>query len=166
MSITITARNLYNYMEIIEWDEDDKYEGTDGFSLGVKEGQGIAIDEDDKNFDKISRKMNDEIYLYYENFNHKRSCMWVEEVKKRANWVKGETIYGFAREKHYQYNISWSRDKTKIGYCAWILEADGYLSLAFHNGYTLNQTEDTKFILYIRPNCLYNDKNSKESRTK
>jgi hypothetical protein len=137
--------DLYNNFVIQEWD--DKDDGTDGFSY---------IHNDDNEEDQ----MNNEINLNYENFNAKRSCMWVEEIKRRSKWVRGETIYGFNREKYCTYQICWSRDKTKIGFYNWILEADGYVSFLLCNGYTTDETANTKFMNYIRPSCLYNDKNS------
>ena len=112
--------------------------------------------------EELHEKMFNEIRLNYEDFNAERSCMWVEEVKRRAKWVRGETIYGYSREKHYTYPIWWSRDKTKIGHYTWVLEADGYVSFSFHNGYTRDETESTKTLNYIRPSCLYNDKNCDE----
>lgn len=145
-----TCDNLYNNFVIQEWDNKD--DGTDGFSYI----QNDANEEDETIHDQI----NNEINLNYENFNAKRSCMWVEEIKRRSKWVRGETIYGFNREKYCTYQICWSRDKTKIGFYNWILEADGYVSFLLCNGYTTDETANTKFKNYIRPSCLYNDKNS------
>ncbi len=160
-SIVITPENLYDYFEFMDWEEHNKKKGTDGFSLEQKYDI-IGGNSEDEGFDELHEKMFEEIHLNYENFNHKRSCMWVEEVKRRAKWVRGETIYGYSREKHYTYQIWWSRDKEKIGHYNWILEADGYVSFSFYNGYTDNETESTKYHQYIRPDCLYNDKNCDE----
>ena len=143
------AEDLYDNFVIEEWDKKD--DGTDGFSY-IQNHDLDLIDE-------IDNKMNNEICLNYENFNAERSCMWVEEVKRRAKWVRGETIYGDNREKHYTYPIWWSRDKTKIGYYTWILEGDGYVSFLLHNGYTRDDNANTKYKNFIRPECLYNDKN-------
>jgi hypothetical protein len=144
--------DLYDNFVIQEWDNKD-----DGFSYIDKN-----LDEDEILHDK----MNNEICLNYENFNAKRSCMWVDEVKLRSKWVRGETIYGDSREKHYTYSIWWSRDKKKIGYYSWILEADGYVSFSLRNGYTLNETDNTKSRNFIRIECLYNDKNLDEENQK
>jgi hypothetical protein len=160
-AITITRENLYDYFEFKDWEEDEKNDGTDGFSLEQKYDK-IGGNDEDEGFEELHAKMFEEIRLNYEDFNHERSCMWLEEVKRRAKWVRGETIYGYSREKHYTYPIWWSRDKTKIGYYTWVLEADGYVSFSFHNGYTSDETESTKHHQYIRPSCLYNDKNCDE----
>ena len=164
-TIVITRKNLYNYFEIEEWDEDNKACGTDGFGY-IQKYDIIGGNSEDKGFDKLHDKMFNEIRLHYEDFNLKRSCMWVEEVKRRAKWVRGETLYGYSREKHYTYQIWWSRDKKNIGYSTWILEADGYVSFSFHNRYNGNETEHTKLNNYIRPNCFYNDKNCAELKLK
>jgi hypothetical protein len=152
----ITCKNLYKYFVIREWDEEEE----DGFSYE----QNYDLDITEKMNDKLHDKMFQEIRLNYDDFNAKRSCMWVEEVKRRAKWVRGETLYGYSREKHYTYNIWWSRDKEEIGYSTWILEADGYVSFSFSNGYTANETANTKSCNYIRPSCIYNDKNCEELR--
>jgi hypothetical protein len=110
----------------------------------------------------LHQKMLNEIRLSYDDFNEKRSCMWVNEVKRRAKWVRGETLYGYSREKHNTYPIWWSRNKKEIGVPTWILEADGYVSFSFTNGYTDNETSHTKFTTYIRTDCLYNDENCEE----
>jgi hypothetical protein len=157
MSITITRENLYDYFVIEEWDNNEK----DGFSYTQKYDI-IGGNDEDEGFEELHDKMEEEIRLNYEDFNTERSCMWVEEVKRRAKWVRGETLYGYSREKNYTYNIWWSRDKTKIGYYTWVLEADGYVSFSLFNGYTRDETADTKTVNYIRPSCLYNDKNCDE----
>lgn len=154
---TVTTNNLYDFMVINEWDEDEKSNGTDGFSYEQNYKLGLT----DEMSDNLHDKMFQEIRLNYENFNAERSCMWVEEVKRRAKWVLGETIYGDNREKHMTYPIWWSRDKEKIGCPAFIIEADGYVSIHLFNGYTMNETKHTKKVNYIRPSCLYNDKNTK-----
>jgi hypothetical protein len=158
---SITCENLYDYFDIKDWDEDEKREGIDAFTLEQNNKIGYEDDEND-DFEKLHDKMFNEIRLNYEDFNAERSCMWVEEVKRRAKWIRGETIYGYSKEKHYTYPIWWSRDKKKIGHYTWILEADGYVSFSFHNGYTRDETENTKCNNYIRPSCLYNDKNCDE----
>jgi hypothetical protein len=156
--ITITRENLYDYFVINEWEDD---ESDNGFTYEQKYDI-IGGNDEDEGFEELHKKMFNEIRINYEDFNEKRSCMWVEEVKRRAKWVRGETIYGYTREKHYCYPIWWSRNKKDIGYYTWVLEADGYVSFSFSNGYTRNETEDTKYCNYIRPSCLYNDKNCDE----
>jgi hypothetical protein len=151
MSIKITRDNLYNYYTYTDQE--------DGFSLEQNE-------KGDEVFEELNEKMYDEIRLNYRNFNNERSCMWMEEVKRRAKWVRGETIYGFSEENHYTYSIWWSRDKAKIGYYTWVLDADGYVSFSLHNGYTDTNTESSKYLNYIRPSCLYNDKNCDELKIK
>jgi len=151
---SITPKNIYDNFVIEEWEQDKKDDGTDGFSY--------IENCDNKEDETLDDQMNNEFNLNYENFTAERSCMWIEEVKRRSKWVMGETLYGFSREKHCTYPIWWSRDKTKIGYYTWILEADGYVSFSINNGYTRNETNDTKNINYIRPSCLYNDKNCDE----
>ena len=158
--IVITPENIYNYFVIEEWDEDDKSD-YDGFSYFQKYDI-IGGNDEDAGFDELHDKMFDEIHLNYEGFNNKRSCMWVDEVKRRAKWIRGETIYGDSREKHYCYPIWWSRNREDIGRPTWILEADGYVSFSFSNGYTMDETADTKWGNYIRPYCLYNNKNCDE----
>lgn len=138
---------VYANLKVVEFETLD--EGTNGFYY--------EINNDDCDYDIVDDIMMDEIHLNYENFSKERCCMWVEEVKKRAKWVKGMTLYGYAREKHCTYQIWWSEDKKNIGHYTWILEADGYLSLCFYNGYTTNKHDNTKYLNYIRPECLYNN---------
>jgi len=152
---TITTENLYNYFVIEEWD-DKRNDGTDGFSY-FQSYDEIGDNDEDAGFQELHDKMLNEILLNCDNFKAERSCMWVDEVKRRAKWVRGETLYGDSREKNYTYPIWWSRDKTKIGHSTWILEADGYVS--FSNGYPRDEKKRGN---YIRPPCLYNDKNRDE----
>jgi hypothetical protein len=159
-AITITRENLYDYFEVKDWKKNEKDKGTDAFTLKQNYDK---IGDEDEGFEELHEKMFNEISLNYENFNAERSCMWVEEVKRRAKWVRGETLYGYSNEKHYTYSIQWSRDKKNIGSYNWVLEADGYVSFSFRNGYTMDETESTKWKNYIRPSCLYNDKNCDEN---
>lgn len=153
----ITCDNIYDYFVYKNVEKDEIDEGTDAFTL-VQCHDAVGCD-----FEELHDKMTNEIQLSYDDFNAERSCMWVDEVKRRTKWAIGDTIYGSAREKHYSYCIWWSRDKTKIGYYTWILEADGYVSFSLCNGYTRAETANTKKINYIRPSCLYNDKNCDET---
>lgn len=149
MSATpITRENIYDYFVIEEWRDVEN-----GFIYSQ------SYDKIGVGFEELHHKMFAEIRLNYENFTAERSCMWVEEVKRRANWVRGETICGESREKHYTYQIWWSKKRMESGYYDWVIEADGYVSFVFRNGYTRNETTDTKYSQYIRPDCLYNDKN-------
>lgn len=160
--MSITRENIYDYFEFKDWEEDEKDEGIDAFTL-LQKYDKIGGNDGDTGFDELHEKMCNEIRLNYESFCEERSCMWVEEVKRRSKWVRGETLYGYSREKHYTYNIWWSRDKKNIG-CSWVLEADGYISFEFNNGYTRTETKYTKHTNYIRPDCLYNDKNCEEEK--
>ncbi len=153
--ITITRENIYDYLVIEEWEQDEDEDDKNGFSY--TENYDLLLR--DETSEILHEKMFNEIHLNYNNFTAERSCMWVEEVKRRANWVKGETLYGYSREKHLTYPIWWSRDEKDIGHSTWILEADGYVAFSFRNGYTSNETVNTKHHHYIRPDCLYNDKN-------
>jgi hypothetical protein len=163
---TITKENLYDFMVINEWDQYDKKGYDDAFSYEQNYKLTKSLGFTDENEEALHDKMFHEIRLNYENFNAERSCMWVEEVKRRAKWVIGETIYGDNREKHMTYPIWWSRDKKKIGCPSFIIEADGYVSIQLFNGYTMNETTNTKKVNYIRPSCLYNDKNCDELNKK
>jgi hypothetical protein len=138
----ITLENLYTFYTIEEMTDDT------GFCY-------IPI-ESEENTDKMDDKMMNEFNISYELGMTGRSCMWADEVKRRANWVQGETIYGYTREKYRTHQVSWS--KNKIGFYNYVIEADGFLSLCFHNAYTMNVTNDTKWKNDIRPCCLYNDK--------
>jgi hypothetical protein len=159
---SITCENLYDYF-VVEDFERGEVEDCDGFYLEQNYDLTKSLSFTDEMEEQLHNKIFNEIHLNYDTFNTTRSCMWVEEVKRRAKWTRGETLYGYSREKHLTYPIWWSRDKTKIGsYFAWILDADGYVSFPLHNGYTRNETEDIKIINYIRLECLYNDKNCNE----
>ena len=146
------AKKIYDYFVIQEWE--DKEEGIDGFSLI----QNYNLDFTDEMEDNIHNIMFDEFNISYDSGFNNRCCKWVDYVKERANWIKGETIYGFNREKHLAYQISWSRDKKNIGYYTFIIDTDGYISFSLHNGYTKTENNDIKYINYIRPSCLHNDK--------
>lgn len=159
---TITCENLYDFMVINEWDQHDKEGYDDAFSYEQNYKLTKSLGFTDENDEALHDKMFKEIRISYELGLNDRSCMWVEEVKRRAKWVRGETIYGDNREKHNTYPIWWSRDKEKIGFPTFIIEADGYVSIGFCNGYTRTETAYTKKVNYIRPSCLYNDKNCDE----
>ena len=139
---------IYSNLNVVEFETLE--EGTDGFYYEINS---------DCDIEAIDDIMMNEFHLNYKNFSEERCCKWVEEVKKRANWVEGMTLYGYSREKHYSYQFWWSENKNNIGHYTWILESDGYLSLCFYNGYTTNEYNDSKYNNYIRPDCLYNDQN-------
>jgi len=143
MSKRINLKTLYTFYTIEDMDDT-------GFRY-------IPIESDEKTQDKIDDKMRNEFTINYERGMTNRSCMWADEVKRRANWVQGETIYGYTREKHSTYQVSWSKNKD-IGFYNYLIEADGFLSLCFYNAYTATVSNDTKWINYIRPICMYNDK--------
>ena len=84
---------VYSNLKVSEFETLD--EGTNGFYY--------KINNDDCDFDAISDAMTNEFHLDYQNFSKERCCKWVEEVKRRAGWIQGMTLYGYAREKHYSF---------------------------------------------------------------
>lgn len=150
-----TIRNLYkNFIKFEVWNEEDKqewdtYEG--GFTMGYLHNENL----DEKIKEKLFHLLYNEIRS---NIGEKKkSLMWVEQVKKISNWKKGETIYGYTREKHYEFNVWFSRNKEDIGLPMFIIEPSGYVSLYCFNNYSHNETEEIKNGFYVRSHSIYND---------
>ena len=157
-----TIKNIYNkFIKFEVWtDEDrqewDEYEG--GFSMYYHH-----LDCDDKTGEKLFRIMFNEIRGSFAD--KKKSLMWVDEVKRLSNWKKGETIYGYAREKHLNFIVWWSREEKDIGGCStFTIDPQGFVALSYHNNYTNEETDLIKRSLYIRPDSLYNDKIVKQNK--
>lgn len=142
-----TIKNILTYFKIEEWEDEEV-----GFSFIEK---GYTYDNE-KLFDKIHTKMYNEIRMSFGD-KKKKSLMWIEEVKHRSNWKKGDIIYGYAREKHYTYQIDWNKNEKKM-FPTFIIDPQGFVALSVFNHYSSEETDLIKDVSYIRPNSLYNDK--------
>jgi hypothetical protein len=141
----ITVKNLGDYIKL----EPDSIYDTDDDSGDVC--MTFMWDEDNEKLCDLAEK----------DFRlrdlKKRNLMWVEEVKKYANWKKGEYLYIFTKSNCDSCYRVWF-NKKKIG-CHYdvIVEPSGYVAMQFFNQYTNDTDEDIKFSMFLRPDSIYND---------
>ena len=140
--MSITIENIHNHIRYDLYDCEDDLESF-----------AISWDYENKKVDKI---MTEETNYY---LNSKRqNLMWVEIIKNKIKWVKGEEIYIFIKCNCDGAFWCWfSRDRSKVGYVSMIIEKSGYVSRQCYNYYTDDKTEDIKYGLYIRVSSYYND---------
>ena len=159
MTGKLTIKNILTYFEIEEWREDECNipDGYNGFTFIEKEGEFPNESDNEKLFNKIHDKMSYEISCRIAD--KKKSLMWVEEVKRRSNWKKGDTIYGVTKEEGDTYDIGWSREKQIIRRPYFIIDPEGFIAfVCFNMNYSWEETDLIKNYFYIRPDSLYNDK--------
>ena len=107
--------------------------------------------------DEIDNFMNNE----YRGDLHemgRKNLMWIEEVKARANWKKGETLTLFTRMKFDgEFFVFWNLDKSIIHWIDVMIEPAGYAVLKHFNHYTSDSSCNPHTVM-IRSNSVYNDK--------
>lgn len=89
----------------------------------------------------------------------RKNLMWIEEVKKRANWKEGETLTLFTKTNCDScYYVWWNLDKTEYpSIVSVMIEPTGYAVLRHYNCYTTDTTYNPS-VLMIRSESVYNDK--------
>jgi hypothetical protein len=99
--------------------------------------------------------------------------MWVEELKRIADWKEGEYIYAFLRSNGGMYfSVHYKKDKIQFDWFNLIVEPSGYVCMEAMNLYTLDSDEDIRAGRnYIRVESVYNDKicktlNKKKAKAK
>ena len=94
----------------------------------------------------------------------RKNLMWVEELKKIADWKEGEYIYAFLKSNADGYfSVHYKKNKNEnFHWYNLIVEPSGYVCMESMNLYTLDSDEDIKASKnFIRVESVYNDKISK-----
>ena len=159
-------RNESNDNFIEEEEEEDKQE------LSVETLKNISystIVED--NYMDITWDNNEEIdnimekeYRFHLN-DSKKSMMWIEDVKKAANWKKYDRLYIFTKSRSdYNFRASWWYDKddgTFNDNANIVIEEDGYVLMETRNNYTQRKDFEDKipYFFFVRVDSFYNSFN-------
>jgi len=112
--------------------------------------------------DKLHKIARDE-YRYHIG-DKRKNLMWVEELKRIADWKEGEYIYAFLKSNGGMYfTVHYKKDKKdNFHWYNLIVEPSGYVCMEAMNLYTLDSDEDIKCGKnFIRVESVYNDKNCK-----
>jgi hypothetical protein len=105
--------------------------------------------------DKIDRIMCDD---FRPILGKKLNLMWVDKIKEKAKWSKGEIIYINTIVKYGETFCWFSRDREENGIKHFIIDKLGYVSVRYYNNYTFEEhTEDLKHYFYVRADSYYND---------
>ena len=127
---------------------------TVGFLEDFAEDQqnGISISWDYENAEIDKMMTSNEL-------NCRLDLMWVEDIKKRAEWVSGEELYLRTKSNCDGTFYCWyERNKSAQFLWDYIIEKDGYVVKRYFNNYSSNETDEIKYIFYIRPDSIYNDR--------
>ena len=136
---------------------DNKSIYTVGFLEDFDEDQqnGISISWDYENAEINNKMSNDE----GNELGCRLDLMWVEDIKKRAEWVSGEELYVRTKSNCDGTFYCWyERNKLASQFCDYIIEKNGYVAKRYFNNYTSNETDEIKYAFYIRPDSIYNDR--------
>jgi hypothetical protein len=105
---------------------------------------------------------------FYRITDNKKNLMWIEELKRIANWREGEYIYAYttvSTDSCY-FKVSYKKDKVNFDKYNIIVEKNGYVCMKARNLYSNNADEDIKCDgIFIRVISVYNDK-IKQKRNK
>ena len=140
-----TLKNLHNHIKY----DDDKWV--------QEEGKKVLMISWDHNNEKVDKLMTAE---YKPSFNDKLNMMWVEKLKEKSEWIKGEKLYAFLKSNSDGYfNVWYSKNKEEIGFADLIIEPTGYVSRAYFNNYTMDQykEDDIQYVFYMRTESIYNN---------
>jgi len=168
----ITVKNLGDYIKLdpeytyeVEKDEDDEEDCDADVCMTF-----MWEVEDEKLNEKLCDLAKKEFRL---RDLKKRNLMWIEEVKKYANWKKGEYIYINTKTNCDLCYYVWFNKKRTVCHYDVIVEPSGYVAMQFFNHYTRDEDEDIKSAMFIRPDSIYNDaitktlnKNEKQKKIK
>ena len=106
--------------------------------------------------EEIDTLMGDEFRGRLDQMGRK-NLMWIEEVKNRANWKKGETLTLMTKSNcDGCCYVWWYLDKRPIVLCDVMIEPNGYAVLQHLNHYTYVNTYNP-YVLMIRSESVYND---------
>ena len=115
--------------------------------------------------EKIDKIASEE--FSYELGDKKKSLMWVQKLKKIADWKEGEYIYAYTKTNaDGYYNVFYRKDKVKFSWFNTIIEPSGYVCMEAFNHYTMATDDDIKHSVFVRVNSVYNDKNSVKPKEK
>ena len=155
-----------NFIEEEEEEEEDKQE------LSVETLKNISYSTNvEDNYMDITWDNNEEIdnimekeYRFHLN-DSKKSMMWIEDVKKAANWKKYDRLYIFTKsQSDYNFRASWWYDKddgTFNDNANIVIEEDGYVLMETRNNYTTRKDFEDKipYFFFVRVDSFYNSFN-------
>ena len=96
---------------------------------------------------------------HYRIGDKRKNLMWVEELKRIADWKEGEYIYASLKSNADGYfSVHYKKDKIQFDWFNLIVEPSGYVCMESMNLYTLDSDEDIKCGRnFIRVESVYND---------
>lgn len=114
---------------------------------------------------KISKTMQGERRYTLENAK-KKNLLWIEEVKKRANWKAGEELF-LSTKSHCDscFFVWWERERS-ANFIDIVIEKSGYVSMRACNNYCWDENEEVKCSFFIRADSVYNDNICKQIKKK
>ena len=88
----------------------------------------------------------------------RKNLKWIDEVKKKANWVKGDKLTLFTKTNcDGNYYVWWNLDKSEYPSIVTVMiEPSGYAVLQHYNHYTSDSTHNPSSLM-IRSESVYND---------
>jgi hypothetical protein len=138
-----TLKNLHNHIKYDEWvQEEDK---------------NVLNISWDYNNEKLDKLMNTE---HRPLINNKLNMMWIEKLKEKSGWVKGEKLYVYLKSNSDGYfNVWYSKNKEEYGVSDLIIEPTGYVSRAYFNNYSTDQykEDNIQYHFYMRTESIYNN---------
>lgn len=140
-----TLKSLHNH---IKYDQDECVQ---------EEGKKVLNISWDYNNEKIDKLMTAE---HRPEFGDKLNMMWVEKLKEKSGWVKGEKLYAFLKSNSDGYfNVWYSKNKEEVSLVHLIIEPTGYVSRAYFNNYTMDQykEDDVQYVFFMRTESIYNN---------
>jgi hypothetical protein len=113
--------------------------------------------------DTLDKIAEEEFRMRMGDLKRKKNMLWINDLKKDANWKEGEYIYVFTKTNcDGTYYVNWTKNKIlKNGSKFWyniIVEPNGYVNMICFNNYTYNEDEDIKCDFWVRVDSYYNDK--------
>lgn len=138
--------------------------GTDPEYNTVCENTGLTemYFEWDYENEKLDKIAENEFRLHWGD--KKKNMLWIDDLKKNADWKAGEYIYAFTKTNcDGTYYVNWTKNKTlKCGsvfnWVNVIVEPSGYVCMKCFNNYSIAQDDDIKYEHWVRVESLYNDK--------
>jgi hypothetical protein len=144
----ITIKNLGKHI---------KYEPDDTLKYDEETGCNSIIFVWDCGNEKIDNLANNE-YRYCLG-DKKKNLMWIEELKRIANWKPDEYIYAYTKTNADGYfSVYYKKDKIGFNWYNVIIEPSGFVCMGAFNLYNDDRDEDIKFSkIFIRVDSVYND---------
>ena len=139
------TKNLHNH---IKYDDDEFIQ---------EEGAKVLNISWDCNNEKVDKLMSSE---YQPSINDKLNMMWVEKLKEKSGWVKGEKLYAVLKSNSDGYfNVWYSNDKEEYVVNDLIIEPTGYVSRIYFNKYSFDQykEDNIQHFFYMRTISIYNN---------